>query len=67
MGSLPCHPLRDSEREQDFFTGLVEQTVKPLKVMEVILVNEQNVECLRKGAMIYKTAGLSKEGLVVLL
>lgn len=50
-----------------FFTGLVEQTVKPLKVTEVILVNEQNVECLRKGAMIYKIAGLSKEGLVVLL
>lgn len=50
-----------------FFTGLVEQTVESLKVMEVILVNEQNVESLRKGEMIYRTAGLSKEGLIVLL
>lgn len=50
-----------------FFTGLVEQTVEALKVMEVILVNEQNVESLRKGEMTYRTAGLSKEGLIVLL
>ena len=50
-----------------YFTGLVEQTVEPLKVMEVILVNEQNVERLRKGAMIYRTAGHPREGLVVLL
>lgn len=50
-----------------YFTGLLEQTVEPLKVMEVVLVSEQNVEHLRKAAMIYRAAGHPREGLVVLL
>lgn len=68
LGGLPSLPSTQEVRKgARFFTGLVEQTVEALKVMEVILVNEQNVESLRKGEMIYRTAGLSKEGLIVLL